>query len=111
MSQIASPFDRAAVLENLGGDEELLAQLAEVFVADWPESRSQLLGALEARDAAGLQAAAHAIKGAVSNFAAEKATTAAKAVELAGKAGDLGDAARLVAEAVDAVEEVVAALR
>jgi HPt (histidine-containing phosphotransfer) domain-containing protein len=111
MSLANAPFDRATALENLGGDEALLAQIAGLFVAGWPESLAKLRVALAAADADALRSAAHAVKGSVANFWAERAVQAARELELAGKNGDLAHAPQLLAAAVAAVEEVVAALK
>lgn len=111
MPSTLPPFDRDLVIENLGGDEALLKQIAELFVADWPSSRDRILAAVAAADAEALRSAAHSVKGAVSNFAAERAVLAARTLEMAGKSGDLVDAAQLAAAAILAIEEVVAALK
>lgn len=110
MSSTSPPFDRAKALENLGGDAELLAQIAGLFIADWPESLARLRAALAAGDAEALRGAAHAVKGAVANFCAERAVQAMRELEMAGKAGDLACAPQLLDAAVAAVEEVLAAL-
>ncbi len=63
-------WNRQQALEYVGGDEELLADLAEMFIA----RKEVLLGALEASmrsgDGAEISSAAHAFKGAVNHFAA-----------------------------------------
>jgi HPt (histidine-containing phosphotransfer) domain-containing protein len=99
------------VLENLGGDETLLAEISRIFVSDWPQSRERLHAALAAGDASALRHAAHAVKGSVANFSAERAVQAARELEFAGRDGNLANAPRLLEAAVLAVEEVVAALR
>lgn len=107
----ALPFDRSAVLENLGGDETLLAEISRIFVDDWPQGRARLRAALAAGDAGALRHAAHAVKGSVANFSAERAVQAARELEFAGRDGDLARAPQLLEAAVAAVEEVVAALQ
>ena len=104
------PFDRAAVIENLGGDEELFRQIAAMFVADWPETQARLRRALQAGDAEVLRTAAHSVKGAVMNFAAEPAALAARTLEMACKAGDLTQAPAQVEALIQAIDEVAAAL-
>jgi HPt (histidine-containing phosphotransfer) domain-containing protein len=105
-----APYDRAAVLENIGGDEALLAEIAGIFIADWPESAARLRAALAAGDAAAIRSAAHSVKGAVGNFSATRAVEAARALEFAGRDGDLAAAPQLLDATIAAVEEVVAAL-
>lgn len=105
-----APFDRAAVLENLGGDEELFRQIADIFVASWAESQTRLRTALAKGDAEALRRGAHAIKGSVSNFLAEQAVQAVRDLEFAAKERRLERASELLDVAVAAVEEVVTAL-
>ncbi|MDK9723558.1 MAG: Hpt domain-containing protein [Sterolibacteriaceae bacterium MAG5] len=88
----AGVFDRDAALRNLGGDVELLGEIARLFVADWPANRSAILDALDRTDAPGLRVSVHAVKGAVSNFGARQAVALALDLESACKAGDLSRA-------------------
>lgn len=106
----APPFDRLKVLENLGGDEELLAEIAGLFVSAWPETHAKLYSSLATADAGSLRAAAHALKGAVANFCADDAVQAAKRLEMTSKTGDLAGAAAQLDEVVLAVEELITAL-
>ncbi len=63
-------WDRRQALEYVGGDEKLLASLAELFIA----RKELLVGSLEASMRSGdgeeISSAAHAFKGAVNHFAA-----------------------------------------
>ena len=111
MQSTDTPYNRALVLENLGGDEELFMQIAGMFIADWPRSLAALRAALAASDAATLRSAAHSIKGAVANFCAERAVQMARDLEMTGKTGDLAQAPRQVDATIAAVDEVVAALK
>ena len=111
MAPTTPPYDRVAVLENLGGDEDLLVQIAELFVADWPQSRERLRRALAAGDVEALRAAAHAVKGAVANFGAEQAVQAAKQLEMDCRAGTLSRAPSLLDATETAIDDVVAALK
>jgi len=104
------PYDRAKVIENLGGDERLLDEIAGVFIAGWPDSLTRLRTALAVADADEVRSAAHAIKGSIANFSAGRAVEAARQLEMTGKAGDLGPAPAQLARVVAAVEEVMAAL-
>lgn len=105
-----APFDRAAVLENLGGNEALLAEIGGLFAAEWPNSLARLRAALTAGDAEALRCAAHFVKGSVSNFSAHRAIAAARDLEYAARDSKLGDAPRLLANTIAAVEELLAAL-
>jgi two-component system sensor histidine kinase/response regulator len=70
-----------------------------VFLTDAPHILERINDAIDAGDARAVQAAAHALKGAVSNFAAPSATRAAARLQQTGEGGDLGGA-RTAAEAL-----------
>ncbi|MBI3099923.1 MAG: response regulator [Planctomycetes bacterium] len=52
-------FDRAAALERTGGDEDLLRELAGLFLRDFPERMARARRSVELKDAAALAAVAH----------------------------------------------------
>lgn len=83
-----SPINRLWVLEQIGGDEELLRAIAEVFMIDSPNLRQQLEASLASGDPAAVRSAAHCAKSAVGNFGAPQAVQAATALEEAAKSGD-----------------------
>ena len=82
-------LDCAVALERLGGDEELLREVASLFLDEYPMLLREIRTAASARDAEALQRAAHSMKGSVSNFGAEGVYQAAFALEKKGRAGDL----------------------
>jgi two-component system, sensor histidine kinase and response regulator len=85
----AEIFDRAALLERLDGDFELLDELVETFRAECPRLLSETRLAVSMGDGPGLVRAAHALKGSVSNFCAPEAFEAARRLEQMGREGDL----------------------
>jgi signal transduction histidine kinase/CheY-like chemotaxis protein len=82
-------FDRAATLERVGGDKELLGQIARLFVAECPQQMQQIREAIRGQDATALERAAHKFRGMVSNFCASSAVSAAEELEAMGRAGVL----------------------
>jgi two-component system sensor histidine kinase/response regulator len=106
-------FDRAALLERVGGDELLVDEILQIFVEDCPVRLRDVDDAFSAGNAEGLASAAHAIKGAALNLSAHRVAGAAEALESAGRAGRLEDAATLVAllhrEVADLVAHVASA--
>lgn len=90
-------FDRAAFLERIDGDEDLLEELLKTFLEYTPHQLQEIQQALEAGDALGLQGQAHSIKGAAASINAEALREAAWQVELAGKNGEIDRARSLVA--------------
>lgn len=84
--------DFAAFVARVCGDVVLARQMAAIFLAD----ADRLLIAVRDAVAAGVpddvRSAAHALKGAASNFNAGAVVRAAAALEAMGKAGELRDA-------------------
>lgn len=85
-------LDWERALENTDGSEDLLIELAEMFIEECPELMSQLRAAIDAGQASELQRAAHTLKGSVRIFATAPAVEAARRLEEMGSAGDLSDA-------------------
>jgi CheY-like chemotaxis protein/HPt (histidine-containing phosphotransfer) domain-containing protein len=85
-------IDETRLLERVGGDRKALCELIELFLDDAPRLVALIRESIEAKDAPGLQAAAHTLKGAVSNFAAPAATEAAARLQQMGESGRLRDA-------------------
>jgi signal transduction histidine kinase/CheY-like chemotaxis protein/HPt (histidine-containing phosphotransfer) domain-containing protein len=85
----ASPFDKAAALGRLAGDEGLLRDLVEVFLAEIEPWMVAIRAAVGSRDAPTLKRAAHTLKGAVDSVGGSHAYGAAKELERMGREGDL----------------------
>jgi len=93
-------LDLARALEAVEGDEELLRELAELFLEDFPRMVEEIRAAAADRDAAGLHRAAHTLKGSVAVLGAPAVGEIAYALECAGRAEDL-DAAPPLLERLD----------
>ena len=79
----------AAALTRVGGDAELLIEIAELFLRTAPPLLAQIDQAVARRDAGALERAAHTLKGSVGNFAVGEAFQAALKLELLGRSGQL----------------------
>ncbi len=86
-------FDEQRLLDLVDGDFSLLRELSDLFFEDAPRWLEAIHEAALADDPEALQAAAHAVKGAVSHFAADRATALASDLESMGRNGDLSHAA------------------
>jgi HPt (histidine-containing phosphotransfer) domain-containing protein len=86
------PLDESRLLARVGGDRRALARLVRLFVADSRKLLAQARRAVTHGKAPELRAAAHALKGSVSNFAAPAATAAAARLQQIAEAGDLAEA-------------------
>jgi HPt (histidine-containing phosphotransfer) domain-containing protein len=95
-------FDRRAVLAHMEGDRKLLREIVELFRQDSPRLLDRVGHAIESGDGPKLAGAAHALKGALSNFAATRSVELARNLESMGQRGELEAAAgahrQLVAE-------------
>ena len=89
---MAALLDWERALENADGSEELLIELAGLFIDECPEMMRQVGAAIEAGDALALQRAAHSLKGSVRIFAMATAIEAARRLEIMGAEGDLSGA-------------------
>ena len=85
-------LDRALALERLGGDEELLQEVAKLFLEEYPGLMAEIREGIEIQDANRVERAAHSLKGSVANFASEAAWEAAFALEKMGREKQLNDA-------------------
>jgi two-component system sensor histidine kinase/response regulator len=103
----ASVFDRDVALSRVGGDAELLKEIAVLFLDDYPKSLTELHEAVETRDARRIERTAHGLKGSVSNFGARPAVDAALQLETMGRAQKLVE----VEQVLHTLELALAALR
>jgi len=92
-------LNHAVALEQVGGDQELLIEVAQLFLEDYPNSLREIEEALRTGDAKLMERAAHTLKGAAANFGAEPVVEPALRLEMAGRRGNLsaasGDFAQL----------------
>ncbi len=96
MIQSENPISAALVVFNREqatsalGDAELLAEMAEVFLSEAYGLLGRIRRCVVDGDAAGLGRAAHQLRGAASNFYAERTVEAALRVEQMGRQNELG---------------------
>ncbi len=100
-------FDECVLLDRVCGDAQLLKELIDLFLQDYPRLMEEIAKAIEAQKAPALERAAHALKGAVGNFAAKGAYEAALHLERIGRAEQLISAQA----AFDTLENEIARLK
>lgn len=83
----ANAFDLETSLDRLGGDLDILLEVAEAFCATAPELLEQITAAAGQRDGPGLKRTAHSLKGSAANFGAVATCEAAQQLERMGGAG------------------------
>ena len=84
-------FDAVTVLRNIGGDTDLLEQLAELFLQRYPAMMDTIRAALADRDPTAVEQAAHALKGTAGNLCASEVVLYAGQLEAFGRLGTLGE--------------------
>ncbi len=104
VAQAAAPvLDWQAALLRLDGDEDLLHELAALFLADGPQLWREVLEARAAGDHERSARAVHSLKGVLVNFGAQRAIAAAERLS----AGS-GDAEALAVALADVYRELAA---
>jgi two-component system sensor histidine kinase/response regulator len=94
----APALDTEALLDRFDGDRTLLDEIAAIFLEDYPQRLAAIESAVQQRDPAALQAAAHSLKGSAGTFGAAPAVEAALRLELMGRQQDLTDVELAFAE-------------
>ena len=84
--------DRKKLLENLGGDLELLLEIVNIFTTETGPMLTAVREATKCHDAAALEHSAHALKGSVGVFGARAAAEVSQKLELMGRNHDLANA-------------------
>ena len=91
-------LDLGLLLNQVGGDRRLMRELVAIFLQDYPRQLERLRRALGEGDAAGVARAAHSLKGAAGNLAAEGVVAVARRLEALGKAGELAGAEEVLGQ-------------
>lgn len=85
-------FDKAAILENIGDDRELLDQLMELFLQRYQPMLEDIRATMAQNDHRALEKAAHLLKGVAANLCAPEVVLASSQLEALGRLGALLDA-------------------
>jgi HPt (histidine-containing phosphotransfer) domain-containing protein len=88
----SSVLDPEIILDRVGGDVELMCEITDLFLSEYPELIAEIRAAIAAGDARRLEHSAHTLKGSVANFGATAAVEAALKLEMIGRRGDLASA-------------------
>ncbi len=82
-------FNRSELMNRLGGDVNLLAEVVRIFLDDCPKRLAAIRNAVDLRDAEMIRTTAHALKGAAGTLSATAVFDAAQALERLGTEGRL----------------------
>lgn len=86
-------WGKAEALERLGGDEELLREVCQIFLQESPKLLVKLRRAIADKDAQAVMRAAHNLKGELGYLGTVGASQAAQELEDMGQKNDLVRAA------------------
>jgi len=93
----AESWNRTEALDRIGGDEELLRDLCQIFLEESPKLLEKLQQAVAAGDSDGVMRAAHSLKGESSYLGAGGTSQAARQLEEMGRNQDLSSASNVLA--------------
>jgi HPt (histidine-containing phosphotransfer) domain-containing protein len=104
-------YDRADALARIADDEELLATLIDMFIAEAPNYLAEIDNALQAADWPRLTRAAHTLKGVLATFSAMRGEACARALEIAAQGADAATCGKHAAQARIEVEAFLQAIK
>jgi len=99
-------LDLQLALARVGGDKQLLQEIAVLFIEECPRAFAEIQEAVAAGDAGKLENAAHTLKGSVANFGARDAVATAFSLEQMGRANQLSEAAGMLPKLESALSAV-----
>jgi PAS domain S-box-containing protein len=88
----AEVLDEASLMSRVDNDLQLLRDLVDLYLGDYPRLLDEIRAALGRKDSRALQRGAHSMKGCTSNLAAKLASEAAFKLEGLAHAGDWAEA-------------------
>lgn len=104
-------LDHSAALNRADGDRDFFLTLSTLFLQESPKEAAAARAALGRQDQAGLVAAAHKLKGSVSEICAPRLFASVTRLEELGRRGALAEASSACADMETHLAEVHAALR
>ncbi len=103
-------FDKDKALDIIGGDEDLLREIIEIFINDVPQQMSEIKEAVRSRKGDMLEKSSHKLKGAVSNFGENATFKSAFKLEIIGKENRFDDVEEVYGTLVKDVESLTNSL-
>jgi two-component system, sensor histidine kinase and response regulator len=100
-------LDLDTALVHVDGDPQLLAELAVLFIQDYPRLREEARESILKGDCASLERAAHTLKGRLAFFGIFKGREQTLALEMMGRNHDLSGAEQVLADIDMEMESVL----
>lgn len=110
MAPDGTAYERATALVHVGGDEEILAQLLDLFLDQAPRRVVQAEAALAGGDTRTLEREAHALKGTAATLGMPRLRDAASTVEQLCAEERLDEVGPGMVRMREALQEVIATL-
>lgn len=88
-----SSLNLADAVDRVGGDEELLVDIAGVYLTEYPTLLEDIGKAVAGGDVAGLLHSAHTLKGSLATIGADQAASVALQLEMMGREAETAGAA------------------
>jgi CheY-like chemotaxis protein/HPt (histidine-containing phosphotransfer) domain-containing protein len=104
-------FDPDILLRRVGGDGDVMREVAQLFVDTAPGLLSDLENALAKGDSPAFERTAHSLKGAAANIAADALRETAFVLEQKGRHGQLADSREVLDRLKSEMDQLLQALR
>jgi signal transduction histidine kinase/DNA-binding response OmpR family regulator len=104
------PFSRAILLDNLGGDTELLDRVTTLFRENTPAYLAQMSQAIAQRDALALEKLAHTLLSSLGIFGAHRARDIARTLQIISRLQNFDEAGKRFIELKNETDRIFAAL-
>ncbi|MCP4632979.1 MAG: Hpt domain-containing protein [candidate division Zixibacteria bacterium] len=98
-------------LNTVDGDKDLLKDIIEIFLEDYPRIMEQVSDAIKKKDGVELERATHQLKGSVSNFSAKGTVELAACLVVKGENIDLTDSAEVFVQLQEELKHLEDELR
>ena len=100
-------LDLDIALSHVDGDRPLLAELAAMFLQDYPRLQGEARDSIRKGDHASLERVAHTLKGRLAFFGIQKARERVAKLEMMGRMNDLSQAMQALAEVETEMEGIL----
>jgi HPt (histidine-containing phosphotransfer) domain-containing protein len=100
-------LDLEIALSHVDGDQQLLAELAALFLKDYPRLLEEMRDSIVKADFAGLERGAHTLKGRLAFFGIQRVRDMALGLEMMGRGHDLARATQSLAAIEDAMKGIL----
>ncbi len=106
-----SMINKQEALARVEGDLELLGEMIQVFLEEYPKTMDSIRGGIATRNAAEVELHAHSVKGAMRNFGDSSAVNVAFDLEKLGRNKDLAQAQAVFEKLLVEVEKFASAAK